>query len=101
VIVDAAECLKSEAEFVTSEPGLLNRGGLFTDAMALCAIWPVEMDDYRLLVCQVSVINSSRGYIHNANTNNSCIRMTHYCTTLFLSRSTARMTNPDSGLAKT
>jgi hypothetical protein len=50
-----AECLAAEAELATSEAGLLNRGGLFTDAMALCAIWPVEMDNYRLIVCQVRV----------------------------------------------
>ena len=47
------ECLRAEPEYFDNPPGLLNRTGSFVDALSLMAIWPVEMDDVRVIVCQV------------------------------------------------
>ena len=49
------ECLRADPnpDDRYAPPGLLNRGGVFVDAMSLMAIWPRELDEYRIMVCKL------------------------------------------------
>lgn len=46
--------LLREKPVYSDMPGLLNTGGHFVDATALLAIWPRELDEWRVLVCQLA-----------------------------------------------
>ena len=55
LLIVLGECLRPEPEYFDNPPGILNRTGKFADALCLMAIWPVEMDDVRVIVCQVCI----------------------------------------------
>lgn len=50
------ECLRSVPDGVGVHEGILNRSGVFVDAMSLLPLWPVEIAHYRILVCKVCIL---------------------------------------------